>query len=106
PIYIYRGLDRFSRLKDLEWYNTATSTDVERVQHGYDRAGNRLSRRNPVDPNNAHDELYSYDGLYRVKDMQRGTLNAVKTAINPETFEQCWGLDSTGNWQNFQQDSD
>jgi RHS repeat-associated protein len=78
---------------------------MERVQHGYDRIGNRLWRRNPVDSNNAHDELYSYDGLYRLKDMQRGTLNAAKTDISPETFKQCWGLDSTGNWQSFRQNS-
>jgi hypothetical protein len=103
---IYRGLDRFGRVKDLEWYNTATASDGERVQHGYDRVANRLWRRNPVDPNNAHDELYRYDGLYRLKDMQRGALNFGKTAISPKTFEQCWGLDSTGNWQSFHQDDD
>jgi RHS repeat-associated protein len=103
---IYRGLDRFGRVKDLEWYNQTTASDVERIQHGYDRAGNRLYRREPVDAGNAHDELYDYDGLYRLKDMRRGTLNVLKTAISPAMFEQCWGLDSTGNWQSFRQDDD
>jgi RHS repeat-associated protein len=36
--------------------------------------------------------------------MQRGTLDANKSIISPEAFAQCWGLDSTGNWQNFQED--
>ncbi len=71
---IYRGLDLFGRVKDLLWYNTSTTTDMERIQHGYDRAGNRLWRLDPVDPNETHDELYDYDGLYRIADMQRGTL--------------------------------
>lgn len=103
---IYRGLDRFGRVKDLEWYNQTTLTDVERIQHTYDRAGNRLTRRDPVDTSNLHDELYFYDGLYRLKAMQRGTLDASKTIINPATFAQCWGLDATGNWQNFREDAD
>ena len=37
---IYRGLDRFGHVKDLFWYD------------------------------NAYDELYAYDGLYRLKDMR------------------------------------
>jgi RHS repeat-associated protein len=101
---IYRGLDRFGRVKDLLWYNQTSAADVERVQHRYDRAGNRLWRLNPVDPGETHDELYSYDGLYRLKDLQRGTLNSTQTVITPETFAQCWGLDATGNWQSFRQD--
>eukprot|EP00456_Euglypha_rotunda_P092145 TRINITY_DN96_c2_g4_i2.p1 TRINITY_DN96_c2_g4~~TRINITY_DN96_c2_g4_i2.p1 ORF type:complete len:480 (+),score=98.55 TRINITY_DN96_c2_g4_i2:574-2013(+) len=39
---IYSGLDRFGRVKDNRWYNYGNSTDVDRVKHGYDRAGNRL----------------------------------------------------------------
>ena len=103
---IYRGLDRFGRVKDLEWYNTATSAVVERVQHGYDRTGNRLWRKNPVDLNNAHDEFYAYDGLHRLKGMQRGTLNVGREVISAGTFEECWGLDATGNWRDFKQDND
>jgi hypothetical protein len=31
---IYSGLDLFSRVKDLRWYNYGTSTDAVRIQHG------------------------------------------------------------------------
>lgn len=43
----YTGLDQFDRVADNRWFNTATNTDLDRIQHGYDRAGNRLcsSRR-------------------------------------------------------------
>ena len=54
----------------------------ERVQHGYDRAGNRLWRKNTVDPTNSHDELYTYDSLYRLKEFQGGTLNPGAAAGN------------------------
>jgi RHS repeat-associated protein len=111
---IYRGLDLFGRIKDLIWTSregssssssssSGASNVVERIQHGYDRADNRLWRKELADPSEAHDELYFYDGLYRLKDMQRGTLSSNQTVIAPLTLAQCWGLDSTGNWQNFQE---
>ena len=53
-----------------------------------------------------YDELYSYDGLYRLDDQKRGTLNGTQTAITSGTFEQQWGLDGTGNWKTFKQDND
>jgi RHS repeat-associated protein len=114
---IYRGLDLFGRVKDLIWTSTGGSsssssssssgaaTIVERVQHGYDQAGNRLWRAEPVDVNDQHDELYDYDGLYRLKDSQRGGLNGTRTALLYEDFAQCWSLDETGNWAGFRQDS-
>ncbi|MCY2964024.1 MAG: RHS repeat-associated core domain-containing protein, partial [Planctomycetota bacterium] len=107
---IYSGLDRFSRVKDCRWYNYGTSADTARIKHGYDRAGNRLYREDPVAASygKAFDELYAYDRTYRLIDMQRGTLNGSKTAISDgtKTFEQCWTLDATGNWQGFREDSD
>jgi len=45
---IYRGLDRFGRVKDLVWRDEGAATDAVRIQHGYDRAGNRLWRKDPV----------------------------------------------------------
>jgi hypothetical protein len=69
---IYRGLDRFSRIKDLMWHNFTSNADVERIKHGYDRAGNRLYRMNTVDPNRQHDEHYWYDGDHRLHDVERG----------------------------------
>ena len=41
------------------------------------------------------------DGLQRLKDMQRGTLNGSNSGITSPTFEQCWTLDPTGNWRAF-----
>jgi RHS repeat-associated protein len=113
---IYQGLDLFGRIKDLIWRSSGGSSSsssssssgspnvIERIQHGYDRLGHRLWRKELADPSELHDELYALDGIYRLKDLQRGTLNATQTAITPETFAQCWGLDETGNWQSFRQD--
>ena len=102
---IYRGYDRFTRIKDLIWYNTATAHNLDEIQHGYDRAGNRLYRADPVDAQDQHDELYYYDGLYRIHDLTRGSLSAGKNSIINPAFSQCWSLDETGNWSNFRQAS-
>ena len=71
-------------------------------------AGNRIWRQNTVATSlgKAFDEFYWYDGIHRLKDMQRGTLNAGKTGITPgtSTFAECWGLDTIGNWSNYRQD--
>ena len=44
----YAGLDRFGRVVDLLWRDYGRSTDAVRIQHGYDRDGNRLWRQDPV----------------------------------------------------------
>ena len=100
---IYWGLDLFGRIVDSRWYNTGTSADVDRIKYGYDQNSNRIWRQNPVATaaGAAFDELYHYDGLQRLKDMQRGTLNGTQTSITSPTFGQCWTLDSTGNWAGF-----
>jgi len=104
---IYSGLDRFGRVKDNLWVDGGGS-DLDRIQYGYDRAGNRLWRRNTVAAalSKEFDELYAYDGVHRLKDMARGTLNGGRTALTSETFAQCWSLDATGNWHGFREDSD
>ena len=100
---IYWGLDQFGRIIDSRWFNTGTSADVDRIKYGYDRASNRIWRQNPVATaaGAQFDELYTNDGLQRLKDMQRGTLNSTNTGITVPTFEQCWTLDPTGNWLGF-----
>ena len=35
---IYAGLDLFGRIKDSRWLNTSTTTDLSRIQYGYDLA--------------------------------------------------------------------
>lgn len=103
---IYAGMDRFGRIKDLRWRNTSSNTDLSRVEYGYDRASNRIWRKNPTDSSSHYDWLYSYDGLHRLKEGERGTLNGTQTGITNPQFAQCWTLDETGNWQQFRQDDD
>ena len=105
---IYRGFDRFTRVKDNYWYDYGSSSDVDRIKYGYDRNGSRLWRQNMVAgaAGKHFDELYAYDLIDRLKSMQRGDLNANKDAITNKQFAQDWALDSTGNWRNFHEDDD
>ena len=82
---IYRGLDLFGRIKDSYWYNTGTATDADRIQYGYDRASNRTYRQNTVAESLTaeFDELYQYDGIQRLTDMQRGTQTGQRTNKTP-----------------------
>jgi hypothetical protein len=86
----YKGLDRFGRIKDNRWvrYHNGTPGDLDRIQYGYDRASNRIWRESPVAAGQSKefDELYAHDGLHRLKDMQRGTLNSQHSALNSTTF--------------------
>jgi RHS repeat-associated protein len=102
---IYSGWDRFGRVKDCRWYDYGHTVDVARLQYGYDRVSDRLWRADLVAQSlgKDFDELYSYDGLHRLKDMQRGLLNGSNTAITVETFAQCWSLDPTSNWHGFRE---
>ena len=106
----YDGLDRFDRIVDQRWINYAGSTDAVRIKHGYDRASNRLWREDVVAAANSqdYDELYAYDGMYQLVDMQRGRLNAGKTALQSGTldFQEQWTLDALGNWDTFKQNND
>src|SRR5205823_4770809 len=89
---IYRGLDRFGRVKDLLWCNSAGTTNLEEIKHGYDKAGNRLWRQDLVATavSKKFDELYAYDGLDRLNGMERGTLNTAHDALTSKTFAQDW----------------
>ena len=104
---IYRGLDRFGRVRDSHWYNYGTSADADRIKYGYDRSGSRIWRENVVARSlgKYFDEKYLYDESHRLKDMSRGELNSLKSQISDLQFSQCWGLDETGNWSNFREDS-
>jgi RHS repeat-associated protein len=105
---IYTGLDRFGRVIDSHWYDYGASTDAARIKYGYDRASNRIWREDTVADaqSKPFDELYQHDGLHRLKDMQRGTLNSQHSTINSLQFQQCWSLDETGNWSGFRSDDD
>lgn len=94
----YTGLDRFGRLVDQRWLKTSDGTHRERVQYGFDRASNVQWRDNLVAAG-GQDEYYTYDGLYQLKTLKRGDLNAGKTDISgTPTWEEDFTYDPTGNW--------
>jgi YD repeat-containing protein len=105
---IYRGLDRFGRVKDCYWYNYGTSTDVDRIKYGYDRNGSRIWRENVVARSYGKylDEKYVYDLIDRLKTMDRGALDSGHSTLDNLQFAQRWGLDATGNWRSSLEDSD
>jgi len=50
-------------------------------------------------------ERLRHDGLHRLAGFERGDLNANKHAIATLKFEHDWGLDSLGNWNEFDEDA-
>ena len=94
---MYIGLDRFGRIVDDNWFNTATGTSTDRFQYGYDPDGDVLWRNNLVNP--AMGELYTYDGLNQLTSFQRGTLNSTDTGIvGTPSVSESWTYDALGNW--------
>lgn len=100
----YDGFDAFGRVTNVAWKQS--TTDLARLQYGYDQASNRTFRRDWVahpasgDPK-PFDEIYTYDGMPRLKSAARGVLNGTNTAVDSPTFGQAWELDQTGNWDRF-----
>jgi RHS repeat-associated protein len=96
----YYGLDRFGRVQDQRWRKG--TSDLERVQYGYDRASNRVWRQNLVGTT-GQNEFYTYDGLYQIKSLARGTNFTVdsgqRTGISSPVWEEDWNYDPTGNWR-------
>ena len=95
-------------MKDSYWYGYGASADVDRIKYGYDRSSNRVWRENTValSQTKYFDEKYMYDQIHRLKDMERGQLTAGQASITNKQFAQCWGLDETGNWKTFREDTD
>jgi YD repeat-containing protein len=102
----YTGWDRFSRVIDQRWIKTSDTTARERVKYGYDRASNRVWRDNLVaDGLSANqDEYYTYDGLYQLATLKRGTLTGSPPSgiSGTPTWEEDFTFDPTGNWSNYQ----
>jgi len=104
--YVGGGLDRYGLVIDHVWKKGAT--DVVRIQHGYDYNGNRTYRNDVVALANGKnfDELYAYDGIDQLTDMQRGQLNTAKTAIaSGKNYQDNFTFDKTGNWSTYKQDT-
>jgi hypothetical protein len=87
---------------DQKWYDYGASAVRDQYTYGYDRASNRLYRENTV--SSGKDEFYTYNGMYQLKNFDRGDLNAQKTAISgTPAREEDFDLDPTGNWAGYVQ---
>jgi RHS repeat-associated protein len=98
-------LDLFNRFIDQRWQSdiTATPTDIDRCQYGYDQNSNRLWKANVVGTaavSSGLDEAYVNDSVSRLTQMQRGVLSSGVITGTPST-EQDWTLDPTSNWSSF-----
>lgn len=96
------GWDRFGRVTSQTWTNDAETTTFDDFAYTYDRASNRLTR--DLSLTTGLDEKYTYDGLNRLANTERGTLSSGQ--LTNLAFEQDWSLDELGNWSEFKQDDD
>ena len=92
------------RMNNSLSHNSGTGGLLDRYQHGYDRACNRLFRNNLV--NSAMSELYGYDNLNQLTDFARGVLSDANSdgmldSVASPSRTQTWSLDSLGNWSTF-----
>ena len=94
------GLDRFNRIIDHTWKKG--TTNVVQIKHGYDRVGNRLYREDTV--GTSFSEMYAYDGVNQLIDMQRGVINSTKTGVTTKKAQEQFAFDATGNWGTYKQD--
>jgi RHS repeat-associated protein len=95
----YTGLDRFGRVVDQRW--DLNGVDLERLKYGYDQVNNQVWRQNTVAEGLSanQDQYYTQDGLYQIRTLQRGTLNATQTGISgTPAWEEDWNYDPLGNW--------
>jgi RHS repeat-associated protein len=105
----FSGLDLFNRITDQLWQNNTGGTPaaIDEYRYGYDLNSNRQWKANVVgtaalSPNPGLDELYAYDPLNRLTQMQRGTLNTTHTAISGTIArEMDYTLDPVGNWNAY-----
>ena len=105
----FPGFDRFGRVVDQLWRDYGASEDADRYLYGYDRSGNRVWKENATPGSPNLDELYTYDAVNRLTDMERGNLIAGSyygKQIENATHTQSWDvLDALGNWSSFTDDS-
>lgn len=96
----YNGLDWFDRIADQRWIKG--SADLERVTYGYNENSLREWRRNLVATSaDKQDESYAYDGLFQIKDRDRGVLTSGNVMTNI-TEREDWTYDASGNWLAYQ----
>src|SRR5439155_11550388 len=101
----YGGFDRFGRIVDQQWTNGAGTSNLDRYQYAYDRAGNRIYRKaRPSNNPTGQDESYGYDNLQRLIDFRRGGLSGNDVTVPDDGFslEQRWDvLEALGDWRTF-----
>jgi RHS repeat-associated protein len=101
----YTGLDRFGRLVETIWKNSG-GTKVQ-SRYGRNRFGGVTWRRDDEAHNQSvatEDHFYWYDGLYQVKEHQRGDLTGTfpnYTGITNLQQDEDWTYDPTGNWDAY-----
>src|SRR5579862_1493047 len=104
----FTGLDRFGRIAEQKWKNTAGTKILDDYQYAYDRNGNTTSRAvRPTSPPSGKDDFYSYDGANRITGYDRGNLSGGTITDANSNFNQHWtALESLGDWRGFQWDPD
>ncbi len=106
----YDGRDKFGRTVDQLWENTA-GTDKDNFTYTYDRGSNRMSRLiGPnMSPATGKDHVYAYDELNRLQEFHYGTATGSPPAITSganRLLGKLWGLSASGNWDDFDIDTD
>jgi RHS repeat-associated protein len=106
----YDGLDRFDRVQEIPWTKYVAPTgDVARIKNGYEQAGLRYWREDPVAAASGKnfDESYSHEFMSRLQIFWRGDLDAAKTGIvsGTKTRDDMWGYDAVGNINWYREDS-
>jgi hypothetical protein len=75
---------------------------IDRIQYGYDPAGNRTWRKDLAATDGGQDNAYRYDDFYQVEDAALGTLNINRSAIGAiPSEEEVFAHDPSGNWTHF-----
>jgi RHS repeat-associated protein len=100
------GWDQFDRQIMTKWRNTANSFSHDLWNYTYDSVSNRLTRQNAASTPAAtpKDEFYSYDGLRRLTNLNRGKLmgSPLTIANTAANYQQNWpALETLGNWRTF-----
>jgi RHS repeat-associated protein len=99
--------DQFDRQIYTKWRNSAVTSTHDMYNYSYDAGNQRLTRQNAAStlPATRNDENYTYDGLARLKKMNRGQLTGSPLTISDASanYAQQWpALESLGNWRQFQ----
>jgi RHS repeat-associated protein len=99
----YTGQDQFNRIINVRWMRGGSApVHIDRFQYGFDRAGNRTYRRNVPGRARHYDEKYSYDGLYQLTELERGTLSLGGAEISHIIWQEDFTYDPTGNWLRYE----